>query len=151
MYSTIKSTKLDYSRLVRDYERIVVYLFNSSDRFCTVATGIRPYSRIPPMIRQNTFDLACCDYCIERMNHNDRWPKEIEKVGKHKVLLVYDSKKKLGEIVKSLGNPFILNETVFPEDMYFYREGRLWFYAIQHERLSFAFIENKKDAEYLIM
>lgn len=150
MNSLSNIAQLDYSSLLAEYDRVMNHLFESSDAFAVVADLKKPYSKLPPNVRQSDFAESLKDYALSQITNERKWYEGVERRGKHKVLLTFRACRQAMEIVREQGNLLAAPANALPEDLCFLRDGRAWFSTITHERMAFVSIESPDDAAFFL-
>ena len=100
MNSLSNIVQLDYSSLLAEYDRVMNHLFESSDAFAVVADLKKPYSKLPPNVRQNDFAESLKDYALSQITDERKWCEGVERRGKHKVLLTFRACRQAMEIAR---------------------------------------------------
>lgn len=144
----MNAVRLNYDLLQSQYCGVMEYLFATSDVFSVVAELKKPYTKIPPNVRQNRFAERLKDDSLAQITDARQWPEDVELHGKHKVLLTFRACKQAMEIVREEGNLFNAPENGLPEDVCFFRSKRVWFATLTHEHMAFAFLDTPEDAEF---
>ena len=150
MNSVSNIVQLDYSSLLAEYDRVMNHLFESSDAFAVVADLKKPYSKLPPNVRQNDFAESLKDYALSQITDERKWCEGVERRGKHKVLLTFRACRQAMEIARERGNLLAAPANALPEDLCFLRDVRTWFSTITHERMAFVSIESPDDAAFFL-
>lgn len=148
MSFTSNIVQLNYDSLLAQYERVIAYLFETSDSFSVVADLKKPYLEIPPNIRQDRFAEQLKDYALKQITDIHEWPEGIECHGRHKVLLVFRACKRAMKLICEQGNLLSAPLNGLPEDICFLRKGKAWFSTITHEKMAFVSLETPKDVEF---
>lgn len=150
MNSVSNIVQPDYSSLLAEYDQVMNYLFESSDAFAVVADLKKPYSKLPPNVRQSDFAERLKDYALSQITDEREWYEGVERRGKHKVLLTFRACRQAMKIAREQGNLLAAPANALPEDLCFLRNGRVWFSTITHERMAFVSIESPDDAAFFL-
>lgn len=142
--------QLDYSLLLAEYDRVMKHLFESSDAFAVVADLKKPYSKLPPNIKQSDFTESLKDYALSQITDEREWYEGVERYGRHRVLLTFRACRQTMLIAREQGNLLAAPANALPEDLCFLRGGKVWFSTVTHERMAFVSIESPDDAAFFL-
>ena len=124
---------LDYDAVSQNSNQILEYVFKKSESFSVVTDLIRPYSKVPPCCKQDKWTLDLREYLISQEVGAKEWPG-VQNRNCHKVLSFYKACRRTKEILSVWPNVFHACEYNLPEDICFYRGGKVWFGTTSHER-----------------
>ena len=136
---------VNYDALVDNESSAIEYLMKNSDSFSVTVITKKPYSQQPPIFDQSErFDRFIIKYYFDY----ETWPVDFLGRMKHQILIMCSCNKESRKMLSEMPSLF-LPEINMPEDICFYRNGKLWFATVSHERLAYIFDAKKEDLEFL--
>lgn len=133
---------LNYPNIVQNHASILNALFEKSDSFSLSPIVDKPYSQRPPVYScAKQLNLFATQFVFEKSD----WPHDFISPIKHQILVYYECNNKSKNVLLQMPNIFLAVEYDLPEDICFYRNGKLWFATITHEQI--AFLENVSEQE----
>lgn len=147
MCFTVKSIALDYEAISQNPRKVLEYVFKKSDSFSVVTDLVRPYSKLPPCCKQDKWTMGLREYLISQEAGAREWPGTRTRDG-HKVLSFYKACRQTREILSAWPNVFRACERGLPEDICFYRGGKVWFGTTSHERTADVLAVTQEDEAF---
>ena len=136
---------VNYDDLVENESCMIDYLMKSSNSFSVTVILKKPYSQQTPMFEQSDqFNQFIIKYYYDYKT----WPVDFLGRMKHQILIMCRCNKGSRNMLSKMPNLF-LPEINIPEDICFYRNEKLWFATVSHERLAYIFNAEKEDLEFL--
>ena len=145
IFSMYKMT-VNYDDLVDNVSSVIEYLMKKSDCFSVTVIIKKPYSQQPPVFNQSE---QFNDFIIKYYFDYKTWPVNFLGRLKHQILIMCCCNKESREMLLKIPNIFI-PEINMPEDICFYRNGKLWFATVSHEKLAFVFDAKKEDLKFFL-
>ena len=142
-----KGISLDYNAISQRYTEILEYVFKKSESFSIVTDLVRPYSKRPPLCKQDEWIADLQEYMISQEVGAKEWPG-VRNRNCHKVLTFYRACRQAREILCAWPNAFYACEYNLPEDICFYRDGKVWFGTTSHERTADVLVATKEEEAF---
>ena len=136
---------LNYDDIVKEESVVIDYLAKNSDRFSVTAVIKRPYSQLPPDFNYGVqLQPFVENYIFERKD----WLVNFLGYMRHQIMVVCRCCKESRKQLLLMPNVFLPIDNDIPEDICFYRNGKLWFATISHEKIAFAVDVTKADLTF---
>lgn len=146
IYSMFNEVNVNYNDIVQNEQIIIEYLSKFSDSFSINVLIKKPYSQNPPIYKY-------CDqinpYAVKFLFERKDWPIDFLGQRKHQIMIICRCCKGIRNELLKIPNLFIASECDVPEDICFYRNNKLWFATITHEKISFMQGATEKDIGFL--
>lgn len=136
---------LNYDILIKKEKEIVEYLIKNSDFFSITAIIKKPYSQIPPVFNYSEQFIPFVEkYIFDKQE----WSIDFLGQRKHQIMVVCRCCKESSNVLAQMPNVFLPIENNAPEDICFYRNGKVWFATISHEKITFLQNPTEKDKNF---
>lgn len=125
---------INYEDVIK-YEPVVLdFLIKHSDCFSVNVVMQKPYSQLPPVFDYNLqLQPFITKYIFERKD----WPVDFLSRRRHQIMVICHCCKESCKQLLQMPNVFLPMDNNMPEDICFYRKGRLWFATVSHEQMAF--------------
>lgn len=133
---------VNYDDIILNEPILLKYLIKNSDSFSVTAVIKKPYSQLPPIFN---YDKQLKPFVIKYIFDRKDWPVDFLGTLKHQIMVVCRSCKESREELLKMPNIFLPIEHDMPEDICFYRNEKLWFATISHEKMAFLVNATKED------
>lgn len=137
---------VDYSGIVENEQILIEYLSKYSDTFSFTVVTRKPYSQDPPIFK---YSEQLAPYAAEFIFDKKDWPVDFLGQLKHQIMMIGRCCKESRKELLKMPNLFSALEYDVPEDICFYRKGKLWFATVTHEKMAFILNPTKQDLEFL--
>ncbi len=132
-----------YERMIKTYDIWLPYVLKTSDAIGMISVLEKPYSKRPPNCIDaellSKLEPCLIDYQVGIGDWNDiigeRWMRAVR--------YRYKCQRLVRQVLLSSPNLLIIGNG--PDDMHFYRNGKIWMYTITHEQL--VFFESSTDED----
>ena len=128
---------IKYDDIISHEKDVIKFLIDNSEQFSVTVVISRPYSQFPPVFN---CDKLLQPYVIKYIYERNEWPVNFLGKRRHQIMVVCRCCKEIRKQLLIMDGLFIQVNNNLPEDICFYRNGKLWFGTITHEKI--AFIEN---------
>lgn len=125
---------VNYGDIVQNESLVIDFLAKNSDSFSFNPIIKKPYSQMPPYF---IYAEKLLPFIIKYIFEKQDWPVDFLGQLKHQIMVVCRCCKGSRKQLLEMPNLFLLEDNDIPEDICFYRNGKLWFGSITHERISF--------------
>ncbi len=143
MFENLK--EVNYNDIVKNEPLIINYLAKYSDSFSMIPIIKRPYSQIPPVFNYvEQLRPFVIDYLFDR----EKWPVDFFGRDKHQIMVICKCCKESRAVLVNMPNVFHPSENNLPEDICFFRNGKLWFATVSHEQIAFTVDMTKQDINF---
>ena len=136
---------VNYMDIIHNEQIVIDFLSRFSDEFSITVLIKKPYSQDPPIYQY-------CDqitpYATKFIYEKKDWPVDFLGQLKHQILVVCGCCKQSRKELLNMPNLFFSAECDVPEDICFYRDGKLWFATITHEKMAFMVDATKEDVAF---
>lgn len=136
---------LNYAALERDGVGALDALFAASDAFSLVTVTKHPYAEQIHCVHDALLQ-PLMPFLIAQKAGVREWPGTQTR-DCHRVLNMYRACAAARDLVKALGNVFDIAQGL-PEDVCFYRAGRVVFYTVTHEKMAFIAADLAKERHF---
>lgn len=137
---------IKYDYLIKNCDKFLKYAFRTCDSFALLFRADRPYKEGYVEASQEVH-LELKKYLIKQHPPSSRF---YERIQKGHILNQYHCNRQTKDIILSLNNIFDYNyEEYLPEDIKFYRNNKLWFRSVSHERM--AAIDNATEQDLIFL
>ena len=137
---------VDFEELIQNEIAIIDFLAKNSDTFSIVVILKKPYSQKPPLFNYaEQLRPYITDYLWERSD----WLIDYLGRSKHQMMVVCRCCKESRKELSRMPNLFLSQEGEAPEDIAFYRNGKLWFSTITHEKTAFFANVSKEEVSLI--
>ena len=137
----MNKTIANYDDIIDNESSVMDYLMKNSDSFSVTVMIKKPYSQQPPLFEQSEqFNRFVIKYYFDY----ETWPIDFLGRMKHQILIMCSCNKESRKMLSEMPNIF-LPEINMPEDICFYRNGKLWFATVSNEKLAYIFDAKKED------
>ena len=136
---------LKYENIVNNYQSVIKYLSRTSDFFTFTPIISAPYSQMPPSFK---YSNGLQPFAIKYLFYKSEWLVDFLTPWKHQIMAVYRCCKQSRDELLKIPNIFLPNEFGAPEDICFYRDDKLWFATISHEKICFCIGLTDKDIKF---
>ncbi len=137
---------INYGDIVEKEQVIVNFLAKGSDSFSITAVIKRPYSQNPPVF---SYDDQITPYVIKYIFDKKDWLVDFLGQLKHQIMLVCRCCKESRKALLEMPNLFLPIENDTPEDICFFRNEKLWFATVSHEKMAFMLNPTNEDIQFL--
>lgn len=138
---------IKYDYLIKNCDKFLKYAFRTCDSFALLFEADRPYKEGYVEASQEVH-LDLKKYLIKQHPPSSRF---YERIQKGHILNQYHCNRQTKDIILSLNNIFDYNyEEYLPEDIKFYRNNKLWFSSVSHERTAVIDNATEQDISFLI-
>lgn len=137
---------LRYSDIVENKKTMIEFLVKRSNCFSVVVKIKKPYSQMPPVFN---YDRQLQPYVKQYIFQEKDWLVDFLGKPRHQIMVVCNSCRGSRDELLQIPNVFLPAENIEPEDICFYRDDRLWFATISHERIAFVIDATEEDVVYL--
>ncbi|MBQ7039477.1 MAG: hypothetical protein IJN39_02810 [Clostridia bacterium] len=138
---------VNYDDIVKNESTIIDFLINNSDSFSVTTVIKRPYSQLPPVFNYDIqLQPFVTDYIFERKD----WLVDFLGKRKHQIMVVCQCCKESRNQLLQMPNVFLPIDNNMPEDICFYRKGKLWFATVSHEKIAFLSEATKEDIAFFV-
>jgi len=137
---------VDYNGIVKNEQMLIEFLSKHSDSFSITVVIRKPYSQDPPIFK---YGEQLTPYAIKFIFDRKDWPVDFLGQLKHQIMIICRCCKESRKELLKMPNLFSESEYDVPEDICFYRQGKLWFATVTHEKISFMLNPTKEDLEFL--
>ncbi len=138
--------KINYEDIVNKEKEIINFIAKNSDCFSFVVKIKKPYSQIPPVY--NYSDLLN-PHSLKYLFYKEDWPIDYISQDKHKIMIKYRCNSESRKTLLKIPSLFSPKENDEPEDICFYRNGKLWFLTISHEKIAIMIKATENDIEFM--
>ena len=135
-----------YEDVVRNKDALITYLTKNTDYFSVVVKIKKPYSQIPPVFN---YDRQLQPYVKQYIFQENDWLVDFLGKSYHQIMVVCNCCKGSRNELLQMPNIFLPEENVEPEDVCFYRNKKLLFATVSHEKIAFMVQPSNKDLEFL--
>ena len=142
----LRNIHLNYEDVVRNEPMFIKYLTNHSDFFSLNVMIQKPYSQIPPVFH---YDMQLQPFIIKYIYERKDWLVDFLGQRKHQIMVVCRCCKGSRKELLQMPNVFLPIENDLPEDICFYRNGKVWFATISHEKMAFFDEATNEDKQFL--
>ena len=137
---------IEYENIVENESEVIEFFTKNSDWFSIIVRIKKPYSQEPPVFN---FDQQLRPYILRYIFQEKDWLVDFLGKPSHQIMVVCRCcKGSLKELLK-MPNLFLTSEDDVPEDICFYRQGKLWFASVTHEKISFMLNATNGDLDFL--
>lgn len=136
---------LHYQKIVEKAPVFIDFLIKKSETFSIVTTIKKPYSQQPPSFN---YDKQLYPFVKRYISEKGDWLVDFLGRQKHQIMLVCCCCKESRKQLLELPNIFLPIENGLPEDICFYRKGKLWFATISHEKIAFVVDATEEDISF---
>lgn len=137
---------IEYKNIVENESEVIEFFTKNSDWFSIIVRIKKPYSQEPPVFN---FDQQLRPYILRYIFQEKDWLVDFFGKPSHQIMVVCRCcKGSLKELLK-MPNLFLTSEDDVPEDICFYRQGKLWFASVTHEKISFMLNSTNGDLDFL--
>ena len=137
---------LIYDDIVRVEPEVIDYLTKHSDSFSVIIEIKKHYSQMPPSFK---YDIQLCPYVTEYIFYKKDWPVDFLGQLKHHIMAICRCCKGVRKELLQMPNIFLPIENDLPEDICFFRNGKLCFATISHEKMAFMPNPTNEDIRFL--
>lgn len=137
---------IEYEGIIENGPKVIEFLAKNSDWFSIIVKIKKPYSQIPPAFN---YDHQLSLYVIQYIFQEKDWLVDFLGKPSHQIMVVCRCCKESRKELLKMPNLFLASEYDVPEDICFYRNGKLWFASITHEKISFILNSTKEDLDFL--
>lgn len=135
---------VNYQDIVENASAVIGYLTKNSEFFSISVIIKKPYSQFPPSFDyKEQLQPFITKYIFERKD----WLVDFLGCAKHQIMVVCRCCKESRKALLQMPNIFLYMDNDVPEDICFYRQGKLWFATISHERMAFFSNSTKEEVE----
>lgn len=137
---------IKYEDIVRNKDALITYLTKNADSFSVVVKIQKPYDQKPPIFH---YDQQLCPYVTRYIFDKHDWLVDFLGAEHNKIMLVCKCCKGSRNELLQMPNIFLPEENVEPEDICFYRNGKILFATVSHEEIAFMVEPSKEDLAFL--
>lgn len=137
---------VNFEDIVRNERVVIEFLNKNSDTFSFTTIIKKPYSQLPPVFGCN---VQLQPFVIRYIYERKDWPIDFLGQLKHQIMVVCRCCKDSGRELLQMSNVFLPIVNDRPEDICFYRNGKLWFATISHEKMAFMVDATNEDIAFL--
>lgn len=138
---------ISFEDVANNDKALLRYLMKHSDSFSALVRIKKPYSQMPP---QYVYSEIFHPYTIQYIYEKNNWIEKFSGKLKHQIMIECICDKELYKQMLVLPNIFNPVNSDFLEDICFYRNKKLWFATISHEKSAFLIDPSKSDVDYLM-
>lgn len=136
---------MNYEDIIKNEPVVIDFLAKKSNCFSVTTVIKKPYSQLPPVFNYSTqLQPFITKYIFERKD----WPVDFLGHLKHQIMVVCHCCKESRKQLLHMPNIFLPIDSKMPEDICFYRNGKLWFATISHEKMAFMVDATKEDVAF---
>ena len=136
---------LNYENIIKNEPVVIDFLTKKSNGFSVTTVIKKPYSQFPPDFNYRTqLQPFITKYIFERKD----WPVDFLGHLKHQIMVICHCCKESRKQLLHMPNIFLPIDNNMPEDICFYRNGKLWFATISHEKMAFMVNATKEDVVF---
>lgn len=146
IYFMFNKINVNYNGIVKNEQIIIGYLSKHSDNFSLTVVIRKPYSQDPPIFK---YSEQLTPYATKFIFDRKDWPVDFLGQLKHQIMMIGRCCKESRKELLKMPNLFSTLEYDVPEDICFYRNGKLWFATVTHEKMAFMLNPTKQDLEFL--
>ena len=136
---------LKYEDVVNNYQSVIKYLCRTSNIFTLTPIIRKPYSQMPPSYK---YSDELQPFATKYLFYKSEWLVDFLTPWKHQIMAVYRCCKQSRDELLKIPNIFLPDECGAPEDLCFYRDDKLWFATISHEKICFCIGLTDNDIEF---
>ncbi len=123
-----------------EYQKLIDYVYTKSDLFgMVVRTDMDQNSSVKEFLENNK-DLISA----KKMSHE--WAGTITFGDKHEVYY-FKTNEESRKILDTVDSVYSWRNPDLPEDLFFYRYGKIYFYSTSHEEISGLVVDNEDELE----
>lgn len=146
IYSMLHKINLNYEDIVKKEPVIIDFLTKNSDCFSVTVIIKKPYSQIPPIFN---YDAQIHPYATKYIFEKKDWLVDFLGQLKHQIMVVCRCCKESRKMLLQMPNIFLPIKNNMPEDICYFRNGKLWFATISHEKMAFILNPTNEDIQFL--
>lgn len=135
-----------YEDIVNNKDAFITYLTKSTDSFSVVVKIQKPYAQRPPLFH---YDQQLDPYITRYLFDKHDWLVDFLGAENRQIMLVCNCCKGSRNALLQMPNIFLPEADVEPEDICFYRNGKLLFATISHEEIAFMVEPSQEDLAFL--
>lgn len=137
---------INYADVVNNEKVLMNYFGKNSECFSFLSIIEKPYSHNPPIFK---YCKELSPYVIKYLFDKNDWLVDFLGRLKHQIMVVCRCCKESTNVLLSIPNVFSNSEENAPEDICFFRDGKLLFATINHEKMAFMIDATNKDLNFL--
>ena len=145
IYSMFHKTNVNYEDIIQQEQIIIDFLSKNSDYFSVTVIIKKPYSQMPPVFNYN---VQLYPYAVKYIFEKKDWLVDFLGQLKHQIMVVCRCCKGSRKELLQMKNLFLPVENDMPEDICFFRNGKLWFATISHEKIAFIINPTSEDIKF---
>ena len=133
---------VNYEDIIKNEPVVIDFLTKNSDCFSVTTVIKKPYSQLPPVFN---YDVQLQPFITRYIFERKYWLVDFLGHLKHQIMVVCRCCKESRKQLLQMPNIFLSVDNNMPEDICFYRKGKLWFATISHEKIAFMINVEKED------
>lgn len=138
---------INYSDIIKEYNNILKYAKNTCDFFSVITELKKPYSKVPPDCAHDDLLIPLKEYMFKQLVGIRKWSNSGTN-SNHKVMNVYNCNKHSIKVLLDMKSILDI-DSIYPEDICFYRDSTVWLSTVTHENLSFMYQATDDDIIFL--
>lgn len=136
---------VNYEYIIKNEPAVIDFLTKNSDCFSVTAVIKKPYSQLPPVFN---FDMQLQPFVAKYIFEEKDWLVNFLGRQRHQIMVVCRCCKGSRKQLLQMPNIFLPMDSNMPEDICFYRNEKLWFATISHEKIAFMMDATKEDIAF---
>ena len=140
-----KKRMVKYEDVIQNEKTAIEFLTKNSDFFSVIVKIKKPYSQMPPVFN---YDDKLRPYAMRYIFQEKDWLVDFLGKSRHQIMVVCHCCKGSRNELLQISNVFLPVENITPEDICFYRNNKLWFATISHEKIAFVVDATNEDIAF---